>query len=313
MRPETVISFDEEQPLCKLPEHRGQFEGRLENDGQTLTVSFNEPRYNVYWSYLGSFLALGTAKSCRGVEDGSSESMVLQLTRQQSAGASTGTSASIARRDKSASDYLIRGALALEVAKSSDDLLVAEAEFKKATEIDPQLADAWYNLGLLYAKSKNYPQAVAAYQKYLAVSPSAPNAKQIEDEITKLQYFQERQPELPKPGWTFLAETTSDDRQGDKYYYDLSTIKNQNGVKSIVILWDLAKPPGGRWDWNSVKEVHEINCASKQGRLVSRAMYEERMGKGKLLYQHSKEKELFVYDGTKPGSMGQVLIDAVCR
>lgn len=310
MRPETVISFDEEQPLCKLPEHRGPFEGRLENDGQTLMISFSEPRYNVYWIYLGSFLALGSAKTCSAVEEGSSESMVLHLARQQPVGASTGTATGVKERSRSASDYLVRGALALESAKSSEDLLVVEAEFKKATEIDPQLADAWYNLGLLYSKSKNYPQAVAAYQKYLAVSPSAPNAKQIEDEITKLQYFQERQPELPKPGWTFLAKKTSGDRQGDTTYIDLSTVKNKSGINSVKILWDYATPVGRGWDYNSLVEWHEVNCGLKQGRIISREAYQEHMGKGELLHQFSTSE---FYKAESPGTMAWLLVDAVCR
>lgn len=314
MRPETVISFDEEQPLCKLPEHRGPFEGRLENDGRTLTVTFNEPRYNVYWTYLGSFLALGSAKTCRAVEEGSSESIVLSLARQQPVGASTGTAAGVTIRSKSASDYLTRGVLALEAAKSSEDLLVAEAEFKKATEIDPQLGDAWYNLGLLYAKTKNYPQAVAAYQKYLAVSPLAPNAKQIEDEITRLQYFQERQPETPKPGWTLIAKQTSGDRQGDTYYVDLSTIKSHNGIASVTILWDLATPAAGGWDHNSVIEVHEVNCELKQGRRVSLAAYEEHMGKGKLLNQIGNNNwPIYTRNTTGSIGVGPLLIDRVCR
>ncbi|HEX8978377.1 MAG TPA: surface-adhesin E family protein [Parasulfuritortus sp.] len=312
IQPETAISFNEEQPNCRLRELRTPFEGRLGKDGTTLTLSFNEPRYHVYWSYLGSFLGLGTAKSCRAVEEASSAPIELHLVRQQPPSSNPPSPSSQDVRPKSAHDYLVRGAVALGAAKSDDDLIVAEAEFKKAIEADPLSADAWYNLGLLYAKQKKYPEAVSAYQKYLEIKPSAENARQVEDEITRLKYFQERIPEQPKPGWSLLAKKTSGEREGDAVYIDKSTIKNQHGITSFAILWDYAKPPSGGWDFWSVIETHEINCEARQGRRTSMAAYAEHMGKGKLLYQSATANQA-VYSGNTPGSLGKMLIDEVCR
>ena len=164
---------------------------------------------------------------------------------------------------------------------------------------------------LTAAEKKFLDDAVAAYQKYLGVQPAAGNAQQVRDEITRLQYFQERQPEKPQAGWIFLAKKTSGDRVGDTVYFDKSTIRTENGITSVMMLWDYAQPPAGGWDYWSIKEMHEINCQARQGRRVSVTSYDEHMGKGKVLHQFMKQEPS--YAGNAPGSLSKILIDEVCR
>lgn len=89
--------------------------------------------------------------------------------------------------------HLVRGAAAIEMAKSLDDLAVAADEFRMATEIAPDMAPAWYNLGAVLAKTGKVEEAVAAYRRYLALSPGAADAQKVADEIIKLEFRQERQ------------------------------------------------------------------------------------------------------------------------
>jgi hypothetical protein len=84
--------------------------------------------------------------------------------------------------------YLVRGMAAIEMAKSDDELAAAVEEFKKATEIDPTMAAAWYNMGAVQAKIGRFRDAIGSYNRYLALAPQADDARKIKDEVIKLGY-----------------------------------------------------------------------------------------------------------------------------
>lgn len=88
--------------------------------------------------------------------------------------------------------HMVRGAAAIEAAKNLDDLAVAVDEFRMATEIAPNMAPAWYNLGSVLAKTGPVGDAVAAYRRYLTLAPDAADAQKVGDEIIKLEFHQER-------------------------------------------------------------------------------------------------------------------------
>lgn len=88
--------------------------------------------------------------------------------------------------------HIVRGAAAIEMARTADDLAEAADEFRKATEIAPDMAAAWYNLGAVLAKTGPVDEAMAAYRRYLALSPGAADAQKVADEIIKLEFRQER-------------------------------------------------------------------------------------------------------------------------
>lgn len=88
--------------------------------------------------------------------------------------------------------HIVRGAAAIEMARTADDLAEAADEFRKATEIAPDMAPAWYNLGAVLAKTGQVNEAIAAYRRYLALSPGATDAQKVADEIIKLEFRQER-------------------------------------------------------------------------------------------------------------------------
>lgn len=88
--------------------------------------------------------------------------------------------------------HIVRGAAAIEMARTADDLAEAADEFRKATEIAPEMAPAWYNLGAVLAKTGQVDEAIAAYRRYLALSPGASDAQRVADEIIKLEFRQER-------------------------------------------------------------------------------------------------------------------------
>ena len=53
----------------------------------------------------------------------------------------------------------------------SEELPVMESELKRAIELDPQLGGAYLELGILYSQRKDYPEAIAAFQKAIEITP----------------------------------------------------------------------------------------------------------------------------------------------
>jgi tetratricopeptide (TPR) repeat protein len=95
--------------------------------------------------------------------------------------------------DDDARKHLVRGMAAIEMAKNNEELAAAAIEFKKATEIAPNMAAAWYNLGSVQVKIGQISQAIDSYRKYLTLAPKAEDARRINDEIIKLEYRLERE------------------------------------------------------------------------------------------------------------------------
>ncbi|WP_243303501.1 tetratricopeptide repeat protein [Geothrix oryzisoli] len=88
--------------------------------------------------------------------------------------------------------HLVRGAAAIEMAKADSDLALAADEFKRATEIAPEWAFAWMNLGQVQARLGRLPEAMASYKRYLALAPNDKDAARIGDELIKLEFRMEQ-------------------------------------------------------------------------------------------------------------------------
>jgi tetratricopeptide (TPR) repeat protein len=75
-----------------------------------------------------------------------------------------------------------------KTAKNPDMIPQAIAEFEKATSLDPENADGWWDLGLMYKEDHQNDKAIAAIQKYLDLNKGkdAGGQKRIEDEVGAL-------------------------------------------------------------------------------------------------------------------------------
>lgn len=108
--------------------------------------------------------------------------------------------------DEEARKHIIRGTAAIESARSADELSVAVEEFKKATELAPNMAVAWYNLGSVQAKTGELKEAIASYQRYVELAPQAPDAQRIRDEIVKLEFRLEQTEKVKSRAGTWITE-----------------------------------------------------------------------------------------------------------
>ena len=84
--------------------------------------------------------------------------------------------------------HMIRGQVAMEDARDTSGFQKAVTEFRKAIELAPDWADAWFNLGVAQEKSGEIPSAIQSYKKYLELSPDSADRSDIETQIIRLEY-----------------------------------------------------------------------------------------------------------------------------
>ena len=86
-----------------------------------------------------------------------------------------------ARRDT------VHGQTLYKAAATSGDYQPAAAEFEKAVREAPFWPDTYYNLGLLYADAKRYPEAIRNLKFYLKGAPTSPDARAVQNKIYELE------------------------------------------------------------------------------------------------------------------------------
>ena len=63
----------------------------------------------------------------------------------------------------------------------------AKTQFEKAISINPNMADAHYQLGMAYLNLGQMPEAVAAFEGYLKVAPDGPKAAEAKAIVSQLK------------------------------------------------------------------------------------------------------------------------------
>ena len=89
--------------------------------------------------------------------------------------------------------YMARGFAAIEMAKTPKDYERAVSEFEQAAKLAPNWPDVYFNLGSVQAKAGNYGEAMRHYKRYLELTPNAPDAAKVREEIYKLEYQAEEE------------------------------------------------------------------------------------------------------------------------
>lgn len=66
----------------------------------------------------------------------------------------------------------------------------AQAQFLRAIELDPTMAEAHFQLGMTYINGGNVAGAITALEQYLALAPTGPNAQMATDMLPELKKMQ---------------------------------------------------------------------------------------------------------------------------
>jgi len=93
---------------------------------------------------------------------------------------------------KEAQRYMIRGEAAMEEAENPTDYKDAVIEFKKATELAPKWAEAWFNLGVAQEAVKDFSGAMNSFKMYLKLKPDADDKDKIKTHIIRLEYKRDK-------------------------------------------------------------------------------------------------------------------------
>ena len=63
----------------------------------------------------------------------------------------------------------------------------ALAAYRQALKLDPEFSDVYKRLGILYMEQKRNDRAARSFKIYLQLKPQAPDRKEVEGWISKLQ------------------------------------------------------------------------------------------------------------------------------
>jgi beta-barrel assembly-enhancing protease len=82
--------------------------------------------------------------------------------------------------------YRLQSQRSRDIADRADKARQARERYERAARLDPSFADPFRQLGLLYYQQKETTRARAAFQRYLALKPDAPDAPRIKDFLIEL-------------------------------------------------------------------------------------------------------------------------------
>jgi tetratricopeptide (TPR) repeat protein len=105
----------------------------------------------------------------------------------------------------------------------------AESLLKKAIELDPENAEAFFNLGKLYTAKKKYTKAIHAYDKAIDLAPSSPDA------FFNLGFLYYGKKDYAKAEAMFLRVTELQPAYLDEAYVNLAVVQNLQGKKEESI------------------------------------------------------------------------------
>jgi len=99
----------------------------------------------------------------------------------------------------------------------------AEALLKKATEVEPQSATSYFELGKFYTARKEYPKAIAAYRKAVDLDPNSPDPR------FNLGFLYAQTKDYAAAEAAFLRAISLAPPYLDEVYYNLAMVQHRMG------------------------------------------------------------------------------------
>lgn len=73
---------------------------------------------------------------------------------------------------------------------NSGKIAEAKAQFQRAIQLDPKMAEAHFQLGMTFINEGNVGEAIKSLEQYLALAPAGPNAQMAKDMLPELKKMQ---------------------------------------------------------------------------------------------------------------------------
>lgn len=73
---------------------------------------------------------------------------------------------------------------------NSGKIAEAKAQFQRAIQLDPKMAEAHFQLGMTFINEGNVGEAVKSLEQYLSLAPAGPNAQMAKDMLPELKKMQ---------------------------------------------------------------------------------------------------------------------------
>lgn len=73
---------------------------------------------------------------------------------------------------------------------NSGKIAEAKAQFQRAIQLDPKMAEAHFQLGMTFINEGNVGEALKSLEQYLSIAPNGPNAQMAKDMLPELKKMQ---------------------------------------------------------------------------------------------------------------------------
>jgi Tfp pilus assembly protein PilF len=73
---------------------------------------------------------------------------------------------------------------------NSGKIAEAKAQFQRAIQLDPKMAEAHFQLGMTFINEGNVGEAIKSLEQYLSLAPAGPNAQMAKDMLPELKKMQ---------------------------------------------------------------------------------------------------------------------------
>ena len=176
-----------------------------------------------------------------------------------------------------ADEWLTKGNTAYEAKEFAEAIKC----YKKATELDPSFASAYYNLGIIYAAKGMLDESISAYKKVLTIKPGYYAARNnlgaiyiqkgmLDEAISELNQVLAINPDLPNAHYN-LGEcyfTKGNTKLAADHYYKAGVIFVDRGDEE--------------WAQKSLDSLKKTNAAELEKSLTEKMNAGEKLEKGLL-------------------------------
>lgn len=138
--------------------------------------------------------------------------------------------------------HMARGSAAMQMAESPRDYLDAVQEFREAVKLAPDMADAWFNLGVAQESAEDYQGAIDSFNTYMEKRSDASDRAAVQSRIFALEYKLEKTDKEDKAEQeqkSLIASLTGD--------WDVRRWSDSHSRPTRLGKWEALNGPSTKW------------------------------------------------------------------